>query len=275
MLRENMHKFAKISPTTVSSFEDLIRYGKMHAYEFNEEIEGKDFIELLTINPKELKSIRQGDEAWTYYINKYNFRDEWTFDKNKPNIGFFGCSFTFGEGIKSKNTFVQIVTKKLNANGFNFGVGGAGVERVARTISAATKVIDFDYIVVTLPMPTRELYYTKHMELANIVHSYIEKDYEDLGKALAILPDEYYYHKAIGHISWIHDICLNKNIKLILSSWDHPLNELCTHLLPNNTLAPFPNIDDKKARDMQHPGVKSQKAHAVQIIEAMNDTTRF
>jgi phospholipase/lecithinase/hemolysin len=58
---------------------------------------------------------------------------------------------------------------------------------------------------------------------------------------------------------------------VLFSSWDHTTNATCKILLPDNTLNPFPNIDDKCARDKMHPGPKSQQAHAEQIIKAIND----
>lgn len=275
MDRDKLHNFTKVSPSNVTSLEGLIPYGKYHRQDFKDRLDNNDHFFVDIINPSEHKSIKRGlDTDWKYYINKYNFRDPWTTDK-KTNIGFFGCSFTFGEGISSENTFVQKVTKEINCNGFNFGVGGAGIERVARTFSAATKVINFDYAVVTLPSPNRQLYYSSNFELANIVQSYVEDEYKKLGRSLAMIQDEYFYSISVSFINWIVDIAQTKNIKLILSSWDHPTNEMCSHLFPNNTVQPFPNIDDKQARDMQHPGNKSQQAHAEQILKALNDKTRF
>jgi hypothetical protein len=59
------------------------------------------------INSEEEKVVKPGD--WQYRINKYNFREPWNFEAHTPKIGFFGCSFTFGEGIEYPDTFVNIV----------------------------------------------------------------------------------------------------------------------------------------------------------------------
>jgi hypothetical protein len=46
-------------------------------------------------------------------------------------------------------------------------------------------------------------------------------------------------------------------------------------MYPDITINPFPNIDDKQARDKLHPGPLSHKAHAEQIIKKINDKTWF
>ena len=92
-----------------------------------------------------------------------------------------------------------------------------------------------------------------------------------MSNLLTSLDEDYYIVRAATSINWIYDIAKYKGIKLILSSWDQPQNEFCQEAFPNNTIDPFPNIDDKCARDKMHPGPKSQAAHAEQIIKAFHD----
>jgi hypothetical protein len=107
--------------------------------------------------------------------------------------------------------------------------------------------------------------------MINIIPGYPHSGYEKICKMLTDIEEEFYVVRATSSINWIHDVAINKGIKILFSSWDHPLNYFCKRILPENTLEPFPNIDDKKARDNMHPGVKSQRAHADQIIKAIND----
>lgn len=226
--------------------------------------------ETLAINQAE-EDILDPNTDWKYHINKYGFRNEWDLDSKKEKIGFFGCSFTFGEGIHNDDTFVNIVSNALDMTPINVGVGGSGLERTTRTFSAATKVIDFDYAVVTLPAWFRQLHVTKEGKLINIIPYYPHNDFEKLNEIYSSFDEDFFVNQAISYVNWIGDIATANNIKLILCSWDHPLNELCQLIYPDTTIDPFPNIDDKCARDKMHPGPKSQAAHAEQIIKAFHD----
>ena len=91
----------------------------------------------------------------------------------------------------------------------------------------------------------------------------------------------YIYNKPLAIHSWGSAISIMAGIHFSLTIpnaafteycfMDHPLNELCQLIYPDSTIDPFPNIDDKCARDKMHPGPKSQAAHAEQIIKAFHD----
>jgi len=210
-------------------------------------------------------------DPWTYYFNKFNFRDEFNADSPKKKIGFFGCSFTMGEGIKREKTFAYQVASEFDLEYFNFGAPGSSVERVARTFSMSTKLVNLDYAVITFPSHFRQFYQNSNSEIINIIPGWPHSGYKKMVETLYTLDDEFFAVKAVSHINWVHDVAEANNIKIIYSSWDHPLNELCSFLAPKQTIDPFPNIDDKCARDNMHPGIKSQTAHAEQIIKAIND----
>jgi len=265
------------SPANVKEVEDLRVFGIETAqarnyYKLKSKLPffKQTAYETLAVNQAE-EDILDPNTDWKYYINKYGFRNEWDLTSKKEKIGFFGCSFTFGEGIHNDDTFASIVSKALDMNPINVGVGGSGLERTARTFAAATKVIDFDYAVVTLPAWFRQMHVTKHGKIINIIPSYPHEDFEKLNELFSSVDEDFFVNQAISYVNWIGDIAKANNINLILSSWDHPLNELCQLIYPNNTIDPFPNIDDKCARDKMHPGPKSQAAHAEQIIKAFHD----
>tara|TARA_B110000503_G_scaffold142949_1_gene241773 strand:- start:2391 stop:3218 length:828 start_codon:yes stop_codon:yes gene_type:complete len=265
-----LQPYAKLMPSRVSTLNDLIPFGFLNEESYSKNFKNNnEFIELNTVQDSELEEFK--NNPWTYVIGKYNFRNTWNFDSSKPRIGFFGCSFTFGEGIKNEHTFVDIVSKNLNLNPFNFGSAGSGVERVARLFSAATSVIDFDSVVITLPGWHRQLHIDHLGNMINLIPHYPHCGFEKMSDVLTSLDEDYYIVRAATAVNWMYDIARYKNIKLIFSSWDHPQNEFCQLAFTDNTIDPFPNIDDKCARDKMHPGIKSQAAHAEQIIKAFND----
>lgn len=262
--------YLKSSPANIKTVSDLRVFGKTHQV-FKQKVPFvKQGFELLACNQAEEKLL-DPKKDWKYYINEYNFRNNWDLKSSKKNIGFFGCSFTFGEGIHNDDMFVNIVSKELDMNPINVGMGGAGLERVARTFASAVNVIDFDYAVLTLPAWTRQMHLTPQGEIINIIPYWPHNDYEKLNEIFTSVDEDFFVNQAITFVNWISDTAKAHNIKILLSSWDHPLNELCKLMFPENTLKPFPNIDDKCARDKMHPGPKSQRSHAEQIIKGFHD----
>lgn len=267
---EDYKKYAKTSSSHVSTIDDLSRFGiKKRAWSLRDHQRG--YKTVLGMNAEEEAIVKPGD--WEYIINRYNFRELWDFESPKPKIGFFGCSFTFGEGIEYKDTFVNLVSTELNLNPFNFGNGGASLQRVARTFSAASKVIDLDYAVFTLPHWHRQLHIDKKGRFINLIPHWPHQNYEELSKQLTSLEEEFYIVQAVSYVNWIHDLAEHKKIKIILCSWDVPLNDLCKAMYPKLTIGTFPNVDDKCARDKMHPGVLSHQEHSRQIVKAFRDRT--
>lgn len=269
-VRNNLSAYAKFMPSLIKTVEDLKPFGFLKNDSYNIRFnKNQEFVEIKTVQDTEIDSY--DNDPWNYVIGKHNFRGCWDFNDSKKRIGFFGCSFTFGEGIKYEDTFINIVSEQLKLNPFNFGAAGAGVERVARLFSAVSSVIDLDYAVVTLPGWHRQLHIDPDGTMISLIPHWPHKGYENLTDLLTNVSEEYYVVRASTSINWIYDIAKHKGIKLILSSWDHPQNEFCKLAFPNTTIGPFPNIDDKCARDKMHPGPKSQAAHAEQIIKAFHD----
>ena len=265
-----LSKFARLAPSKIKTLEDLRPFGALRPELFAEYQE-------TGLGPYKIKIMQDREEKfwkknpWHYTINEYNFRDLWNFDSDKKRIGFFGCSFTAGEGIESSKMFTNIVADRLNFNPFNFGSGGAGIERVARTFSAVNSIIDLDYAVITLPAWHRQLHTGELGDMINLIPSYPHAGFEKMCRVLTNLEEDYYATRAASNINWIYDIAKHKGIKILFSSWDHTTNAFCKELMSDNTINPFPNVDDKAARDKMHPGPKSQQAHADQIIKAFND----
>lgn len=267
-------RFSNLSSAGINTFKELEVFGNnefrqhKNKYKFD-----KGLYTVPYINEAELAYIKNGED-WSYHVNEMYFRNEFDLSTNKVRAGFFGCSFTFGEGIDYKNTFVNLISQQFDFSPFNFGIGGSSIERVARTFSAAVKFIEFDIAIFTLPSWERQ-FYTEESKIINLIPGWPHKGFEKICKLYTKHEDEYYITRAVTNINWIMDIAKYKNIKIILTSWDHPTNELCKCMHLENTLDPFPNIDNKCARDDMHPGIKSQTAHADQIIKAINDRAWF
>ena len=257
----NLEKYLKTSTSKIISLEDISVFG-INNYLL---ISKNDINHIPFINNEEKKYIKECD--WQYKINRYNFREYWDFESEKKKIGFFGCSFTFGEGIPYEKTFVNIVSNKLKLNPFNFGVGGSSLQRIARTFSAVVKIIKLDYAVFTLPNWKRQMYTNDEGKIINLIPNFPTNIYSNLTEQISQIDEEYFVVQTVSFINWIMDIAENNKIKIIFSSWHPGVNNLCQILYPELTISPFEVIDEKEARDRMHPGEKSQLAHANQIIK--------
>jgi len=208
--------YLRTSPSNIKSVSDLRVFGKTHQV-FKQKLSFvKQGFELLACNQAE-EELLDPKTDWKYYINEYNFRNEWDLNSKKETIGFFGCSFTFGEGIHNDDMFVNIISEALDMNPINVGMGGAGLERTVRTFAAAAQVIDFDYAVFTLPAWSRQMHLTPQGEIINIIPYWPHHDYEKLNQLFTSVDEDFFINQAITYVNWISDIAKANNIKIVLS----------------------------------------------------------
>ena len=262
-------KYALTSPNRIVSLNDLKIYGLHNLY-----IDPKnEYIFLPYINNMEKKTINSND--WKYKINKYNFRESWDFETEKKKIGFFGCSFTFGEGVEYENTFAYLVANQNNLNPFNFGIGGSSIHRITRIFSIVTKLIKLDYAVFTLPHWQRQMYLKPNGEIINLIPHWPHFDFSKISQKLTELDEDYYIIQTVSFLAWIYDLAIANKIKIILSSWDNELHKLCETIYPDLTIDTFQNIENDKARDNSHPGIKSHKNYADKINKKLDTVDIF
>ena len=219
--------------------------------------------------------VRKDKLFYNYKLNNCNLRgDNWDLESTKPKIGFFGCSFTFGEMVEVEHIFPTLVADSIGYNGFNFGVSGSSIQRVGRSFSAANKLFDFEYAVVTLPDWHRINYlnndsngvaYKDISVYASGLPSYILNDlklYQSLGESAPV-------QRMIDTVDWIIDIAKNKSIKIIFSSWSDPVSRALKQLYPEYTVERFPIVDT--VADNDHPAEQSHQKYADIIVRRINE----
>lgn len=264
MLDFNNYAHPKISPKFVTVVDDLVHYGYNNSK--NRLLNQDEDISLY--------EIKRDRYSYTYKFNQFGFRNAWDLDCNKPKIGFFGCSFTFGEFVESDKIFPTIVSKQLGYNGFNFGVGGSGIERTAYLFSAANRVIDLDYAVITLPDWNRTLYLNNDsngISYLDLIHNVRHnKNIDEFKKIIYSFSDDYFIHQAIRNINWIIDVAEKHSVKLLLSSWEKNTSKLVDTVFPQYSIGKFDSLD--KAIDGHHPGDLSHDHYAKKILKVLNET---
>ena len=83
-------------------------------------------------------------------------------ERYKKNIAFFGCSLTYGEGVKNEDTYPSQVQKLSNDefNCLNFGVPGGSLDLVQIIFHKVIEHLEFiDCVVVQWPNFYRRMYF--------------------------------------------------------------------------------------------------------------------
>ena len=261
----NISKIVQSSTTCINSAEDLKPLGYQKFFDRHAQLDGTAIVPYF--NDTERDAISK-DNNWTYFINSSGFRGKWDLESKKEKIGFFGCSFTSGEGNHNNDLFVNKVAQHFDLEPFNLGVGGSSIERVAKIFSAANKVINLDYAIVTLPTWTRQTLLESDGKYRSIIPGWTSRKEDKIfEKFLLSATDEYFINYSMNMVNWIVEVSHLYNIKILLNSWDSQVFELLKVLTPNLCAANmFPNIDNGAARDTMHPGPLSQDKYAQQLI---------
>lgn len=209
---------------------------------------------------------------WEYYINEYGFRDPWRLETNTKKIGFFGCSVTFGVGVDSKCTFSNLVEQAYGSTfveSINFGIGGSSIQRMAKLVSSAIKVINFDAIVLTLPTTDRFLVLDNENRFADMVPRFtrhtVENKYEAFYKNFTQADRDMY---ATDYIHWMLAELKNLNIKVLWSSWDSPTYRHLQEIIKPEYLLPYMAFIDR-GRDNGHPGNLTVARYAENIVDRL------
>jgi hypothetical protein len=270
-------KLKLVSTGNIETLEDIRVHGRFDYDTFLARLKvSPGGFEIAFSNHAEELLAEKGEifEHWQYFINSYNFRGKWNLDTDKKiKIACFGDSFTFGDGLPEEVLYVQQLANFFpDAELYNVGRGGGSVERIARIFAAFTKFVDIDIAVITLPHIHREFWIDDNGFTVDLIPNHSHNHFEYM-KPFFELPETYQKLKLSLNVNYILDIANILGIKVLLTSWDQPTHRLLEICAPKNTANKmFPNdLDNKMARDKQHPGPKSQLRHAKNIRKEIYD----
>ena len=265
-----------LSPYNVKSLEELEEFGNFSGGAAAD-IKNKHGVPQDSLNWK-YTYIRNEEapnfdkDPWQYTINQYGFRDVWRNKAKRPNIGFYGCSNTFGEGVESSKHWTTLLSKHYNMCKYNFGVGGASALRIARTFVATQQVLNLNYAVILLPSLHRvdcaEIRENRATEMQilpwknpNFSKSQ-EKKWTDI---YATYDNSMFIMNLIYAVSMITESAKANKVRIVFASWDpetlYTLGKInAPNLYPNRGLR-----TQDLARDGGHPGPESSKLFARQL----------
>jgi len=265
-----------LSPYNVKSLAELVEFGNF-AGPMAADIKNRHGITQDSLNWK-YTYIRKEEapnfdkDPWQYTINQYGFRDVWRNKAKRPNIGFYGCSNTFGEGVESSKHWTTLLSKHYNMCKYNFGIGGASALRVARTFVATQQVLNLNYAVILLPSLHRVDYAeisedgATEMQMLPWKNPNFSKSQEKKWTDIyATYDNSMFIMNLIYAVSMITESAKAHNVKIVFSSW---CGETLYTLGKINAPNLYPNLALKTrdhARDGEHPGPESSKLFAEKL----------
>ena len=265
-----------LSPYNVKSLAELVEFGNF-AGPMAADIKNRHGITQDSLNWK-YTYIRKEEapnfdkDPWQYTINQYGFRDVWRNKAKRPNIGFYGCSNTFGEGVESSKHWTTLISKHYNMCKYNFGIGGASALRVARTFVATQQVLNLNYAVILLPSLHRVDYAeisengATEMQMLPWKNPNFSKSQEKKWTDIyATYDNSMFIMNLIYAVSIITESAKANKVRIVFASWDpETLYTLGKINAPNL----YPNLALKTrdhARDGEHPGPESSKLFAEKL----------
>ena len=193
----------------------------------------------------------------------------------KKSIGFFGCSFTFGEGVPEENIFPYLVAKNLGMPFNNLGCNGFTIPQIAHLFHASLQILNFDIAVITLPSPYRFHYVTSKGQYWPV---YPNKDRDDeehekiRKKVYPHLSSNYLLHQAKDYIIYMQTCADLYNKKIVWGTWCKDTYLLLENLQCNPIKFEFEYQESLKlqgnniARDNMHPGIEQHSNYSEDII---------
>ena len=206
--------------------------------------------------PERLRSDPNYKE-FSYTINNMGFRGQYPDPATKGVMGFFGCSFTFGEGLPEEDNFPYQLSQHYNKECLNLGMCGAGAHRIALIFQAATRIWNIETAVVTLPNWGRFNYVDKENNLLSVIPPHPHASNEGEAVRLSLVKqfsDQYLMSATKDAVSFIVSIAREKNIKLILGAWEQGTQQILKASLGYDPAIFMYDTKIETARDNCHPG---------------------
>lgn len=226
------------------------------------------------LNKAEEDRSKKDYKEFSYLINDMGFRGTYPDPSAKKVMGFFGCSITFGEGLPEEDNFPYQISQFYNKECLNLGMCGASAQRIALIFHAATHIWDIETAIITLPNWGRFHYVDKDNNFLSIIppHRHASQEGEAVRNSMVKhFSDQFLISALRDSVSYIVSVAKERNIKLILGSWELGSREIIKAGL-NYNAAPFIyNISIESARDNAHPGPASCADYTKTIKHYINN----
>ena len=206
-----------------------------------------------------------GDTSIQYKLNKKGYRapEFEELDYTKYRIACYGCSYTFGVGVKNEDTWPEQlrISNEIPSDSqiWNMGLPGASNDLITRLIYHSAPIIQPQVIFVQWTIPHRREYVDKKGQIRKILtnHPKFWMDNTNAYRAFMTLAND----------EW-DDYCFEKNVTFTRLLCDlHGVIFISSHMKGFPYTAP--------ARDNVHPSKEDQKTFARIMFDNLVDETVF
>ena len=183
---------------------------------------------------------------FTYKMNSLGFRCEEFNDQ--PSIMFLGCSLTCGIGIPAEARWSELVSKELNLQHVNLGIGGGSSDLAFRLCVGYVDKIKPKIIIFMVPPGIRiELLFSTYilsLKTGDEQNSYYKQWASD---------ENNHYFNLMKNKYAIEKMCSDRGIKLLIIDDFQPILPIFVSL----------------ARDLTHPGIESNRICADKVLSLL------
>lgn len=190
------------------------------------------------------------DDSVVYNFNSQGFRSP-EFGSETELICVFGCSMTFGVGIKQEQRYGDILAKDLNLHCYNFGISGGSDSTSVRLALTWLRDLRPKIVIYQKTFPER-------WELIQDGWSKILGINAALGGTVPLGQGDLYKTWMVN--SENHDLLAEKNC-LTMRSICSEIGSRLIEITHEDFFGPY----DTKARDTHHPGPRANEVVAAEI----------
>jgi len=234
------------------------------------------------------KTTQYSLEEFSYTLNEIGYRSRPTAEFTMGMVGFYGCSFTMGVGLPEKHTFVNLFEKSTGLKCANFGISGAGSNKIMKAFISSTSCLDISTAIFILPSIYRfELFYrtAESLRTQDIAPSnyrpknagtylhYHKEHMERIKSVYALFADEQFADELVRNLEIIVSHCLLRNMQCFFTSWCQHVYQILCEYVNSSWILDFIDLyklvpeagDQGLGRDGLHPGPMTHESVAAAL----------
>lgn len=248
MQEESKYKKLKLTIDNLYKLNQFIYFHSMSKNLIRQEYKTSCFYD----SPEKYES----QDPWKYKINKYGYRgNNWSLTRS--SIPFFGCSNTFGIGVKID--LPSIVENSIGVECNNLGQPGSSCVTICKTFLTYNRYNNTDFAVIILPPLTR-FYYPEYLNedwyYGNILmhHKSPEVDNKLYKTIIKHFVGDTNIAYIYDYIKMIEFQAEKKDTTVLWTSWDSNTHEFLLNIIESkDAILPLLSILNTKGRDGKHP----------------------
>ncbi len=223
-----------------------------------------------------------------YTVSDLGFRLDNPLDFITKGVSVFGCSITYGIGIPTEKTFCGQLQKLIELPVYNFGVPGAGIQKITKAFIALNNQFKLKTAIFVLPSMHRfeligldefdELFTESYVPNFTPINPSRQAIYD---LAYTHFDDIHFLNETVKHTAMIKANAKANGTEVHFLTWDANLRNLASDYkvkdLTKYKIVNFIEIQEKVqglrvtdfARDGLHPGLRSHTNIANYLYHAI------